>query len=256
MNKQLYLGTANWGKSVSKTEALSILDAYFGNGNNLIDSATNYPINNQTQDYGLALTWLAEWLNSNSNSKLQIFVKIGSVNNKGTSENDLTILTITNQITELQSKFGENLYGVGIHWDNRDSNCKNEILEVVLCLSQLSKGVLQLGISGIKYPEVYSSTSKIGVDWLIQVKEYPGFSLTREQYSTFFPTNRFIAYGISHYLNSQKLNSENEMSELLKRNQYLDCLSYVSKNPALHGCIVGPRNVYHLLDIVKYWRNY
>jgi aryl-alcohol dehydrogenase-like predicted oxidoreductase len=255
MTKQLYLGTASWGKSISKIEALSMLDVYFGNGYHLIDSATNYPINNQIQDYGLALTWLTEWLNLNSNSKLQIFVKIGSINNNGTSKSDFNILAIRNQIIELRNKFGENLYGVGIHWDNRDSNCKNEILETILCLNELSKGVLQLGISGIKYPEVYSSTCEIGVNWLIQVKEYLGFSLTREQYSVFFPANRYIAYGISHYLTRKKLNSEINLSEFSKKNLYLDCLSYISNNPALHGCIVGPRNANQLLDIIKYWTN-
>jgi uncharacterized protein YneR len=137
MTKQLYLGTANWGKSVSKTEALSMLDAYFGYGNDLIDSSTNYPINNQARDYGLALTWLAEWLSLNSQSNLKIFVKIGSINNNGGSENDLSVSAITNQIIQLQDKFGENLYGVGIHWDNRDSNCKNEILDLIFTINEI-----------------------------------------------------------------------------------------------------------------------
>jgi aryl-alcohol dehydrogenase-like predicted oxidoreductase len=256
MTKQLYLGTANWGRSVSKNDALALLDVFYGHGYKLVDSATNYPINSRSQDYSLALTWIAEWLDSNRNSRLEIFVKVGSINNKGTSENDLGPSEVTEQVIKLQSKFGDNLLGVGIHWDNRDFSYKHEIFDLVSCLNQLSQGDLQLGISGIKYPEVYYLTSEIGSEWLIQVKEYLGFSLKRERYAAYFPSNRYIAYGISHYLNRLWHDSNVKFDELLRKNQYLDCLRYVSNNPALHGCIVGPRNVNQLMDIVEYWRNH
>ena len=75
IEKRLILGTALWGWGVSKKEAFLILDNFVENGGLYIDCATNYPINKNIIDYGLALLWIEEWIKIN-NKRLFIVVKV------------------------------------------------------------------------------------------------------------------------------------------------------------------------------------
>ena len=87
-----YLGTAKWGVTISKIKALKILDKFYDYGGRNIDTATNYPINSKPYDLGLALEWLIDWSYDNNIKDLKVLLKLGAVDNSGSSKTDLTFI--------------------------------------------------------------------------------------------------------------------------------------------------------------------
>ena len=82
--KQLMLGTSKWTDWIN---CFKLLDNWPENG--LIDTATNYPINSNPHHFRLAEDILASYL-KDSGRKFRINVKIGSITNDGSSENDIS----------------------------------------------------------------------------------------------------------------------------------------------------------------------
>ena len=242
----MYLGTANWGYRTEKNEAFAIIDEFLENGFNFIDTAINYPINKRVEDFSLAISWLREWQSYNSNTRLNIYCKIGSINNLGDNKVNLSAIHVNETIDELKTSFGINLHGVGIHWDNRNKDCYSEILETILTLNDKKKS-MKIGMSGIKFPSLYAQTKKISNEWIIQVKEFPGYSAGREHYLKYFSQNPFIAYGLSHFM---KLN--NESNDKKRRELYFTGLEYFLKSDYLQGFIVAPRKVDQAKEILHY----
>ena len=120
------LGTAKWSWTVSKKEAFSILDKFYYYGGRDIDSATNYPINSNPEDYGRALIWLTDWIYQNSITDLRVYLKFGGQNNLGSSETNFESNYIEELINSFISKLDSNLSLLAIHWDNRGKEL-NEI---------------------------------------------------------------------------------------------------------------------------------
>jgi hypothetical protein len=234
MKKIMYLGTAGWGENISKIEAFSVIEEFYSKGFHLIDSASNYPINGKKEDFGLANSWLIEWIRSVDCSQTKVFVKIGSVDNTGGDRTDLSAQKVREEICRLQDDLGNNLYGVGIHWDNRVD--PQQIFDTLLTIQAVCPKNYQLGISGVKFPSIYKQSLTVGTDWEIQIKNYPGNETAIEKYLEHFPINPFIAYGLKHFLKQEVLRGESEKSK-----KYLQGIRYYLNNNHLSGFIVSPR---------------
>ncbi|MFG0631967.1 aldo/keto reductase [Pseudomonas sp. xss_2] len=279
--KSLVLGTALWGWGVGRQEAFGILDSFIENGGSLIDTATNYPINQSRCDFGLSLKWLEEWVRSNQGAAVSVLVKIGSIDNSGGSSIDLTEATITATVANLQQRLGDALSCVSVHWDNRGSGEGDLRLieQTVSAFTALEASGLSVGLSGIGYPEHYLNANPALSDkWIIQVKENFATQDARSNYSKYFPKAKYLAYGIN--LGGVKLQSAQPDSSLSLRsikppaglvdqlsiflnskhgfeptpnslNELALAFSYV--NAALSGVIVGPRNIQQLVSTMEYW---
>lgn len=247
MGSDVYLGTANWGVKTSKTEAFNLLDLYIERGFTLIDSSTNYPIDGHPLNHGLALKWIQEWIKINPGSRLKIFLKIGSVSNRHESKNNLSSEFINECLQHLTFRFSDNLFGVGIHWDNRNYDQLEQIRESLEELIKWRRSGLTLGLSGIRYPEAFQRTALIDEDWLIQFKEYPGFTTEREKYQSHLRTRNFVAYGISHYFKNYSNLKFTEREQI-----FFSAIDYFLASPNLSGFVVAPRNREQLLSLIKY----
>ena len=190
------LGTAMWGWTLDQAQCFRILDAFYEAGGRWVDGATNYPINKQAEDFRRAEKILQEWIKENGVTDLQIMMKVGSINNMYTPENNLnpSFLLLCGQ--QYLETFGDQLSCLMIHWDNRGSDERQAIeqsLETLLGFEQLS-----LGLSGIRHPELYAALlgayKQSGV-WL-QMKHNVVYS-DYERYRPLHPYCRSIAYGIN-----------------------------------------------------------
>ena len=151
--KELCLGTAMWGWSVSKDTAFSILDYFYGEGGRHVDTANNYPLNGNKLDYRKSPLFISEWCHSRKVVDLKVTYKIGSLCNNNISEIDLTPSHIEKQILQAIDYFGDNLHCIMLHWDKR----KNRILidDTLEYLDILYDKGIELGLSGIDEPRIY-----------------------------------------------------------------------------------------------------
>lgn len=281
-SKQVLLGTALWGWGVEKKEAFVLLDTFVQAGGDLVDVATNYPINAQAEDYGLAVRWLCEWLQNNSQSALRVLVKVGSVNNTGGADSDLTPSKMRRTIAELREALGGNLFNVSVHWDNRGGEANEEVAveQTVRLLQAWHKEGYSVGLSGIKYPELYAQFApELCSKWWIQVKENISTDVARVHYRRHFPNAKYVAYGINlgglkeqppQAGDSYQLRNLEYPIELVEQlrvfihsradfnplasNFYELALLLAYCNPNLYGVIVGARNAKQLMNSLAYWQ--
>lgn len=152
---RLMLGTAQWGWNLSETTAFTLLENWIQCGYRAIDTATNYPINRIPADFRAAENMLAHFCKSNPREKLEVTVKIGSMNNMRGPEINLNPSFIRMMGEEYLHLFGENLHTVMIHWDNREQ--ESEIRASLEALFSLYQDFgLNIGLSGIAHPSVYA----------------------------------------------------------------------------------------------------
>lgn len=281
-NKTLVLGTALWGWGIDRATAYEILEGFLAEGGRVVDTATNYPINNVADDFGLAVQWIADWVKSNASSALELSVKIGSVDNMASCHTALEANQVEIAADRLLQEFGSSLGCVSIHWDNRgeDESQVDAVSRTVDAMLRLKQQGLEIGLSGIKYPEAYFHANPVLADeWIIQVKENVSTRAARERYQQFFPRARYLAYGInlgglkvesstaSSSTSLRKINIPAAISEKLvsllhsdhsfkPRPQSLSelALALSFMNEALSGVIVGPRNMEQLSNTMEYWK--
>lgn len=280
-NKKLVLGTALWGWGIERSEAFELLEHFLQSGGQLVDTATNYPINKQKADYGLATRWIAEWVSHNQKSELALTIKIGSSDNMGSPDTKLSPDDIERTTNTLQNQFGDSLSCVSIHWDDRSEETFESIEQTVNAMSRLEHSGLSIGLSGIKYPDLYlKADPTLAAKWIIQVKENLMTRLARETYQPWFPEAKYLAYGINlgglkseapkagSSIDLRRINISNLFTEKLVQfidsthefeprpttfNELALAVSYV--NPALSGVIIGPRNLEQLKSSLDYWRS-
>ena len=183
-----------WGWTLSQEECFQIMDAYYEHGGRWIDGATNYPINKNGADFRRAEQILAAWLRARAVDDLKIIMKVGSINNLYTPENNLSPSFLLLCIQEYQQLFGAQLACLMVHWDNRSE--ANQIKESLLTLTKVPE--VSVGLSGVKHPEVYASVlSELNLSnlWL-QLKHNVVYS-DYERYQALHPFVRCIAYGIN-----------------------------------------------------------
>jgi aryl-alcohol dehydrogenase-like predicted oxidoreductase len=192
----LVLGTAMWGWTVSEEAAFDILDHYYKSGGRYIDTASNYPINGQPEDWQKAELWLARWLQKTGVQDLKIILKVGSVTNSRSPDHDLSKARLETLLQTAKTTYGHNLYGVMVHWDNRDS--RDQIAETVEFFRAIQKTGLKIGLSGIRHPDLYADIAPdLVADWLIESKISLFSDADYQRYVPFHGTRRFLAYGIS-----------------------------------------------------------
>lgn len=281
-NKKLVLGTALWGWGIERREAYELLEHFLQSGGSIVDTATNYPINKHKEDFGLAVSWIADWVQQHGDTGLALTVKIGSRDNMGSPDVNLTPDNIERSADTLKSQFDNALSCVSIHWDNRadEDHQRVAIAQTVDAMSKLEQAGFSIGLSGIKYPELYfKADPTLAEKWIIQVKENFMTRAAREAYQTWFPKAKYLAYGINLgglKIEAPKTNSSIELRQInipqslterlghflnsdhgfaprpMTLNELALAASYV--NPALSGVIIGPRNLEQLKSTLAYWK--
>jgi aryl-alcohol dehydrogenase-like predicted oxidoreductase len=195
--KQLLLGTAQWGWTVSRNEAFRLLDAWLAAGHRSIDAATNYPINKNPADFRAAEYILLEYIQAHGLRELEVTMKIGSMDNMRTPDINLAPSFVLMMAAEYRRLFGENLRVLMLHWDNRDT--ESEIHATLEALATVHQEMgLRPGISGIKFPETYARANReLDLPFDIQLKHNVLHSDV-PHYSVLSPNkHRRFAYGIN-----------------------------------------------------------
>ena len=279
--KTLVLGTALWGWGIERKDAYELLELFFENGGTIVDTAINYPISSRKEDFGLAIKWLADWRALHPQFKFSLIVKVGAVDNIGSSDVDLSSRSITNTTSRLRDEFGDSLACISIHWDNRGGDVSDYYLieQTVDAMSKIEISNLSIGMSGIRFPELYyRANPSLSEKWIIQVKENFATSSAREAYHTFFPQAKYLAYGIN--LGGLKIEPSknyssielrkicvpqalvNTLSEFISTNRSFQpspttlnelALAVSHANPWIAGVIIGPRNATQLISTLSYW---
>ena len=191
----LILGTAMWGWTTPRATCFQLLNHFYQEGYREVDGATNYPINKKTEDFRKAETLLQEWIKAHEVRDLKVMMKVGSINNLRTPENNLSKSFLLMLLDEYRNTFGTNLDTLMIHWDNRAE--EKEIRESLEALAIARAQGLRIGLSGIRHPEIYARIQEdMGLEFRIQIKH----NLLHSDYSRYQPFHGkagFITYGIN-----------------------------------------------------------
>ncbi|MEY4202623.1 MAG: hypothetical protein RL013_325 [Bacteroidota bacterium] len=281
--KELVLGTAQWGWTIGRDTAFELLEYWLSSGYRAIDCATNYPINREPECFRAAEGILSEFIQAHGLSDLDVTMKIGSMDNMRTPDNNLSPSFIQMIGHEYGRLLGDNLGCLMIHWDNRDQ--EEEIGTTLAGLGRVCDELnCRKGLSGVRVPEVYARvTGKEAFD--IQVKHNVLFS-DLGRYSPWFPpdVHRYYAYGInaggiklpgeeysaaSTYLarggNPELSEEQTKRLEILTEEYSREKGMKISRmwqlghthavsEPALHGIIAGISSVGQLQDLISWHR--
>ena len=74
--KDLVLGTAQWGWTIDRQTAFSLLDFWLEPGERHVDAATNYPIDKNPAHFRLSEQMLSEYLAAHGLHDLRIVMKL------------------------------------------------------------------------------------------------------------------------------------------------------------------------------------
>lgn len=191
------LGSGMWAWTISKKTAFELLDTFYNAGHRQVDMATNYPINKNPKDWRAAEKILTEWIKVNGIKDLEVWIKVGSLNNLFTPEHNLHPSFLYLALDYYQNLYKSNLHTFGIHWDNRTK--LNDISNTLLALKKIQEHGLQLGLSGIKHPELYAQLNQQmeqPLHFRIQMKH----NILYSDYKRYMPLHahaQFTAYGIN-----------------------------------------------------------
>lgn len=287
LQKELLLGTAQWGWTVSRTEAFRLLDTWLAAGRTHIDAATNYPINKQPADFRASEQILQEYIRAHGLRDLQVTVKIGSLNNLRTPDINLEASFIRMITEEYQRLLGENLATVMLHWDNRsDTHAIRASLEALAGVQK--QWDIRLGLSGLLHPEIHAAlATEQGLAYDIQLK-HNVLQSDLGRYAPFYTRSdqhRFFAYGInaggaklagpypagSTYL-ARGGDPDKNAADLARISKQMPDwntafvrppvqtmnhvgLIYAGLQPRLDGLVLGFSSLAQLQESLDYWRN-
>ncbi len=191
----LYFGTALWGWTIPKENCYQLLDYYYEKGFRKIDCATNYPINKNPDQFRWAENNLEDWIKAHQVNDLEIIMKVGSLDNMMSPDNNISKTFLIMNLRYYQAKFGDNLRTLMIHWDNRAD--EKEIKKSFEALSIVQEQGIQPGLSGIKHPAIYAALNQqFQLDFEIQIK-HNLLQSAYEHYKDFHGQPRFVTYGIN-----------------------------------------------------------
>ncbi|RMG83438.1 MAG: hypothetical protein D6714_09760 [Bacteroidetes bacterium] len=279
---RLILGTAMWGWTVSPETCFRLLDRFYAWGGRAVDTATNYPINKNPDDFRAAETILQNWIKTHGIDDLRVMMKVGSLNNRMTPDHNLTPGFLWMNLDDYLYKFGPNLDTFMVHWDNRDDLA--EIEQTFEAFRKITESGLRPGISGIRHPDLYARlNATFGFDFRIQIKHNILHS-DYARYAPFHGKKRFIAYGINagglklnpdqyHAASSLKARGrdpETLMAQARKVQTLMDeanqktgrppltdffqiGLIYAFYHPDMEGILVGPSNLAQLDTTVSFF---
>jgi aryl-alcohol dehydrogenase-like predicted oxidoreductase len=271
---KLLLGTAMWAWTIPKPTAFSILDAFYSEGFRAVDCATNYPINQISDDFRGAETILAEWIRAHGVQDLEVMMKVGSLNNMRTPDHNLNPSFLMMAAEQYRHLLDKNLHTFMIHWDNRDQ--QSEVNETINTLQNIHNQGVNIGLSGIKHPELYQ---QVGLDVVIQMK-HNLIQSDYDRYAAFHGKRCFIAYGINagglklnreEYAENSSLkmrggNTETEHPRITKLKSDIQrlglniqdfseiALTYAYSHPDMYGILVGPSNATQLKNTIHQYR--
>ncbi|MCO6478211.1 MAG: aldo/keto reductase [Phaeodactylibacter sp.] len=278
----LILGTAMWGWTTPRATCFDLLDRFYQQGFREVDGATNYPINKRPEDFRKAESILQEWITAHKVQDLRVMMKIGSINNLRTPENNLTKSFLLMLLDEYRGIFGPNLDTFMIHWDNREE--EKSVRESLEALAIAREEGLRVGLSGIQHPEVYARLNQeFGIPFRIQIKhnllvsDYP-------RYSAFHGKAGFITYGINaggikldpgEYRESSSLKARggntdtehpitrplrgiieeaNRKSNRPSVSSFNHCgMAYAFHSPDIEGILLGPSRMGQLEDSLNFY---
>lgn len=184
-----------WGWTTPKERCFEMLNHFYEHGFRQIDTATNYPINKQPEDFRKSENILSEWIKTQGIKDLKIIVKVGSINNLRSSVHNLSKSFLLMNLDDYQYKYGSNFNTFMIHWDNRDSEV--EIRATLEALDKARAVGLEIGLSGILHPPLYKAfNTTFDFDFHIQIKH----NLLQSdylRYQVFHGKRCFTTYGIN-----------------------------------------------------------
>lgn len=192
----LVLGTAMWGWTIDREGCFALLDEFYQRGGRRIDTATNYPINKNPSDFRRAEKLLAEWITAHEVTDLEVIMKVGSLNNMMTPDQNLSPSFLMICAEEYENLLGANLACMMIHWDNRKA--EKEIDTTMSTLLKLGENRWKIGLSGIRYPEIYAEVLAAHSleDLPVELKHNLLYT-DYERYAPLHQRSSFIAYGIN-----------------------------------------------------------
>lgn len=247
----ILLGTSSWGIKVNKDEAYRILELFYSHNFRWVDTSTNYPIDKIPENYGQTIDWLADFCNDFP--ELKIFVKVGSANNLGDSEQLLHTSYLALIFDVLLSKFASCLGGMGIHWDNESQTTDRE--EVVNYFFNLQKQGFEVGLSGLQNTHNYR-VSEVGykLPWLSQLNISPVKAMQVEKdiasHRISFPKAKIYGYNLLGGIKLQgipigagRLNFLSgfvPVSSITKSCSEMDLLMNYFTSLRIDGLIIGP----------------
>ena len=189
------LGTAMWGWTTTRETCFGLLDNFYQAGFREVDGATNYPINKKPEDFRKAENILLEWIQAHQVQDLKVMMKVGSINNLRTPDNNLSKSFLIMLLDEYRNALGDNLDTFMIHWDNRSE--EGPIRESLEALAIARDSGLRIGLSGIQHPDIYARLNRdFGMDFRIQIKHNLLHS-DYTRYEAFHGKAGFITYGIN-----------------------------------------------------------
>lgn len=249
----IFLGTAGWGDKVVKSAAFELLSTYYQHGYRWIDTATNYPINRNPKDYGLAIGWLSDF--QSDFPDLKIFVKAGSRTNLGEPGSFINASYFDLLFEMLIGQLGDGFAGLGVHWDDNSSGDDRSML--LDFFAQIHQRGYQIGLSGIAGKESYSGDS-IGrsLPWIYQLNLSPvrGVEIESEfaEIRKHFPKARICGYNTLGGISARDLvNSPNRMMALSasvgefegkNENEILNRVIRRALEKEVDTLIIGPTN--------------
>ena len=187
----LILGTANWGINIEKETAYKITQAYYQNGFRYIDTSINYPINENQENFSMALSWLYEF--KKDFPEIKVYVKVCSATNDGDEKHIINASYLELLNSYLEKRFESNYLGLGIHWDNRENieSTNTDQENIITLLEKYSKKGLIVGLSGVKKLSNYNAGKN---PWLLQSKY--GASDTSKIREELRGVSHIYAYGV------------------------------------------------------------
>lgn len=255
----VFLGTAGWGQKIAKTEAYRILETFYGHGFRWVDTATNYPIDRNPENYGETIEWLSDFCSDFS--ELKIFVKAGSATNKGESRHLINASYFALVLDLLFGRLGDCLGGLGIHWDNGVGD--TDRVEIIDLFSNINDRGLAIGLSGISNPEIYSNNPIArGLPWIYQINMSPiRFEQISQELDTIrsnFPKSRVYGYNLLGGIAAKGLRDDGDRSSVL--NKLINGPTSANKDDllgqivskclslAVDGLVIGPASAVQCLE--------
>ena len=260
----LLLGTAKFAWTTPKSTAFALLDAFYAAGFREVDTATNYPINKNPEDFRKAEEILTEWITAHGVKDLKITAKVGSVDNMRSPEHLLNKSFLLMCLDEYQRLFGPNLDTFMVHWDNRVRI--DEIRDTLHALAFAREQGLRPGLSGIAHPELYAMANEdLGLDFRIQFN-HNLLESKYEHYKPFHGAKRFIAYGINaggaklgqdarlDFLKPILETANSDHNRPAIEHLYQIGLIYAYHHPDMEGILIGPSSVQQLKENLEFYR--
>jgi len=248
--KKIALGTSLWGWSVKKKTCHNLLDIFYSNGGRYIDTASNYPINNNEKSRYISEDIISEWLKVNDISDLKVIYKVGSISNKNSPINNLSSKFLIDEHKRIKEKLNKNLKVFMIHWDNR--NDSSLIFKTIKTITSFND--CNYGFSGIENVNLYNNEFKkfsVQKPYYLEIKSNISFSNLSHYKPLISDKSKIFSYGIS--VSGLKVNKhkyrKNSYVNLTKSKDYHDRLmnnNFLKKINKIKKIDKSVKSMYHI----------